>query len=199
VEGGPFCKEGWTAPSISTVHGLITSKTYAIQCCRRIQHSLYRAGFGNINGEFWIGLENLHQLVTNRNSSLRITIGDWDNESTFAEYKVFHVGDEASTNYTLTIDGYSGSAGNSFGYHSGMQFSTPDRDNDPWNASCAANDGAGWWYNQCSFAALNSRYYDIKSYPDKHLDGITWYHWKEDYTHVLKKTEMKTREMMPSP
>ncbi|XP_062614247.1 techylectin-5B-like, partial [Saccostrea cucullata] len=41
---------------------------------------------------------------------------------------------------------------------SGMNFSTPDRDNDRWsNGSCAAynNRRGGWWFNWCGFAFLN--------------------------------------------
>ena len=47
----------------------------------------------------------------------------------YAQYTSFSVGDSAS-NYTLTVSGYSGTAGDSFGVHNGYQFSTRDQEND---------------------------------------------------------------------
>ena len=118
---------------------------------------------------------------------------DWDGERAWAEYLLFHVSDEAR-NYTLTVSGYSGNTGDSFSYHGGCAFSTPERDNDQWAGNCAWQDGAGWWYKGCSYTALNSKYHtrhEVQS--SKALDGIFWYHWKERYTYPLPRVEMKIR------
>jgi ficolin len=46
--------------------------------------------------------------------------------SYFAEYSKFRIFGEAEK-YQLEVGGYSGNAGDSLGYHSGMGFSTRDR------------------------------------------------------------------------
>jgi len=78
-----------------------------------------------------------------------------------AEYSTFSISDEAS-NYTLTVAGYSGDAGDALlspKYPSwranGMMFSTRDRDNDirP-DANCVFSRG-GWWLGQCGTSRIN--------------------------------------------
>ena len=73
-------------------------------------------------------------------------------------YSSFSLGDELSTNYTLSVSGYSGPAGeDKFDANSGssmfvsnqMQFSTYDRDNDFRSKGPCAAPG-GWWFNHCS-------------------------------------------------
>ena len=89
---------------------------------------------------------------------------------------------DVSTEYVLTVGGYSGTAGDSFGYHSGMKFSTKDNDNDVRNDNCATRYTGAWWYNGCYYSNLNGQY----------LDGVHWNHWTGRPS--LKFTEMKLRE-----
>ncbi|CAH1224589.1 ANGPTL1 [Branchiostoma lanceolatum] len=49
----------------------------------------YKQGFGNKNGEFWLGNENIHLLTQQKNYELRIDMSDWEGESRFAEYSTF--------------------------------------------------------------------------------------------------------------
>ena len=72
----------------------------------------YRVGFGNLNGEFWLGNDNLHRLTANANMMLRVDLEDYDGVRKYAEYTTFSVAD-ASENYGLTIAGYQGTAGDS--------------------------------------------------------------------------------------
>ena len=76
------------------------------------------------------------------------------------EYSSFSVGPEADK-YRLSVSGYSGDAGDAIAatVHparicNGMQFSTPDQDNDNSRGQC---DGGicGWWYNWCGRSVLN--------------------------------------------
>jgi len=77
-----------------------------------------------------------------------------------AEYSSFSLGPE-SDNYRLSVSGYSGDAGDAIvapanpalRVANGIQFSTPDRDNDNHPAECASQDG--WWYNCCSRCVIN--------------------------------------------
>ena len=71
----------------------------------------YKRGFGKLNGEFWLGNDNLHRL-TAANVTLRVDLEDFDGNITYAEYTTFKVANE-SEEYRILIGGYSGTAGNS--------------------------------------------------------------------------------------
>ncbi|TMS18053.1 Tenascin, partial [Larimichthys crocea] len=66
----------------------------------------YTKGFGDLSGEFWLGLDSLHNLTTMTRMNLRVDLRDKD-ESVYAEYSTFEV---AKRNYRLTVGGYSGTA-----------------------------------------------------------------------------------------
>ena len=80
----------------------------------------YQNGFGDLNGEFWLGLDKIHQLTASSDGQ--------QNTLRFA-YSTFQVAD-STTNYRLSVSGYSGDATDSFSSHTGRMFSTKDRDND---------------------------------------------------------------------
>ncbi|XP_062521345.1 fibrinogen C domain-containing protein 1-like [Corticium candelabrum] len=148
----------------------------------------YKAGFGDLNGEFWLGLDKIHRL-TATNQTLRFDMKDFENEERYALYSTFAVGKEAA-GYKLTVGQYSGNAGDSFAsYHNGMKFSTKDQDNDSTSSNCAATWFGGWWYNNCHHSNLNGKYLKGSS---ANSVGVNWKHWK-GFTYSLKFTEMKTR------
>ncbi|XP_065064890.1 fibrinogen-like protein A [Rhopilema esculentum] len=117
----------------------------------------YKNGFGDTNGNFWIGLDTLHRLAApGRGAILRIDMKHHNSPTTqyYAEYSSFEVGDEAS-GYKLLSRGYSGNAGDSMAFHDGMKFTTYDRDNDKSRENCANNFKGAWWYKSCQHASLN--------------------------------------------
>ena len=67
----------------------------------------YEHGFGNLNGEFWLGLDKIHRLTSSGNYKLRVDLEDFEGNSAFAEYGIFAVGNEG-TKYNLSVGGYSG-------------------------------------------------------------------------------------------
>jgi len=74
----------------------------------------YKLGFGALNGEFWLGNDNLvAALQANLKNELRIDFESTTNEQAYAKYSSFNVGDE-STGYTLSVSGYNGTAGMDF-------------------------------------------------------------------------------------
>lgn len=84
----------------------------------------YQDGFGNIYGEFWMGLSKIHELTSSRLHELMIVMENFDGTKKNAKYSAFAISDE-STSYALNILGkYSGEAGDSLSYHAGMKFST---------------------------------------------------------------------------
>ena len=138
----------------------------------------YEDGFGNLTGEFWLGLSKIHRLTQEGSNSLRVDLKNSTNYAAYAQYSTFSVGDN-TTEYTLTVGGYSGTAGDSLaGHHNGMKFTTRDNDNDNnGSGNCAINFGA-WWYNYCFHSDLNSHY----------NSGYSW----AGFT-PLRFSEMKTR------
>ena len=83
----------------------------------------------------------------------------------WAEYASFSITDEAS-NYRLTVDGYSGDAGDAMAgapahlIANGRMFSTADNDNDGWTGgNCASYFGSGYWYHSCSASDCNYNSY----------------------------------------
>jgi len=71
----------------------------------------YQQGFGNLSGEFWLGLDKIHRL-TSTTTQLRVDMQDFEGNSAYAQYSNFSVGDSVSK-YTLSVSGYSGTAGDS--------------------------------------------------------------------------------------
>ncbi|XP_076084886.1 fibrinogen-like protein 1 [Mytilus galloprovincialis] len=73
-------------------------------------------GFGNVNGEFWFGNKYVHTLTASGKYELRIDMVDKSNNTKYAVYKRFSIEDAASK-YRLTVDDYSGNAGNIHHYY----------------------------------------------------------------------------------
>ena len=69
----------------------------------------YQNGFGNLNGEFWLGLDKIHSLTNSDTLKLRVDLEDWEGETRFAEYDMFAIGNEA-TKYRLSLGSYSGTS-----------------------------------------------------------------------------------------
>ena len=56
----------------------------------------YKQGFGDIQNNFWMGLDNIHKLTKNKPGRLKIYIEYFDGTTRVAIYEGFSVGDEAS-------------------------------------------------------------------------------------------------------
>ena len=153
----------------------------------------YEVGFGNLTGEFWLGLSKIHRLTQEGSNTLQVDLGDFDGNTSYAQYSTFSVGNSI-TEYTLTVGGYSGTAGDGLitGHnHNGMKFTTRDNDNDnSVGFNCAQYWRSGWWFNVCMQSLLNGPYSHNPVVSD--WRGIIWYDWRGSH-YSLKFTEMKTR------
>ncbi|XP_033625990.1 ficolin-1-like [Asterias rubens] len=147
----------------------------------------YSRGFGNLEGEFWLGNDNLHRLTAQGEYELRVDLTSFDDVTGFAFYELFSIAD-VSDNYRLTVGSYSGTAGDKLAYHNNQAFSTKDRDNDAHSGYCAEQYHGAWWYNFCYRSNLNGRYFNEATTND---EGIRWYGFSG--TRSLKTTEMKIR------
>ena len=148
----------------------------------------YERGFGDVSGEFWLGLGKIHRLTAST-TELRVDLADFERNMRFAKYSTFSIGDSVSK-FRLTVSGYSGTAGDSLSYHNSQAFSTRDQDNDGWSGHCAQAHTGAWWYNACAHSNLNGVYYLGPNSPG--WKGVAWYHWMGD-SYSLKVTEMKVR------
>ena len=152
----------------------------------------YVYGFGDLDGEFWYGLEKIHCLTTRDDVELRIELGNGTTPSTVWTYQLFRV-QGAETNYRLTIGqgtGVGRIANDGMAIHNGQRFSTPDRDNDAWSGNCATTYGGAWWYWHCAHSNLNGKYgwHGNPAYGPSWHTGGSYYH----YTKVSMKIRPKS-------
>ncbi|KAM4568119.1 tenascin [Fundulus diaphanus] len=153
--------------------------------------SEYKAGFGNLSEEFWLGNELLHNLTNIGAVSLRVDLRS-GNDTAYARYTNFSVASE-ERNYTLTVSGYTGTAGDSMRYHNGRPFSTRDKEPDPMGIHCAKAYVGGWWYKNCYKVNLNGLYG-----MNRDNQGIVWIDWKGKDSSI-PFSEMKFRPSRFSP
>ena len=149
----------------------------------------YQLGFGNLSGEFWLGLDKIHRLTSNA-TELRVDMRDFEGNSAYAQYTSFSVGD-SSSKYILSVSGYNGTAGNSLASHNGCRFTTRDQDNDKISrGNCARWFKGAWWYYNCHASNLNGLYHGGSHL--SYADGVNWDSWRGQY-YSLKFSEMKLR------
>ncbi|XP_054583410.1 fibrinogen C domain-containing protein 1 [Eptesicus fuscus] len=154
----------------------------------------YRDGFGRLTGEHWLGLKRLHALTAQAAYELHVDLEDFDNGTAYARYGRFGVGlrsvDPEDDGYPLTVADYSGTAGDSLLKHSGMRFTTKDRDSDHSDNNCAAFYRGAWWYRNCHTSNLNGQY--LRGAHASYADGVEWSSWT-GWQYSLKFSEMKIR------
>ena len=136
----------------------------------------YEDGFGNLHGEFWIGLRSMHCLTSQGNWELRIDYQLKNGTKSYLHYNKFAIG-SAEDQYPLNISGFDSigltdpfNGGNTWHPLNGMKFTSRDRDNDLYNGDCAPSNG-GWWYRGCSNIYLNDVYTAIQV----HLNSLFHY------------------------
>ena len=152
----------------------------------------YVNGFGDLNGEFWYGLDNIHCLTTRDDVELRIDMVMEDDGSELTwTYQTFTV-TGANDKYRLTIGGGVGTGYDAMNFHNGQQFSTYDNENDQHSTiNCAYLEQGGWWYNNCYRANLNGPH-DIPPNP-----SVSQVHakmmWNDGVWRDVSSSEMKIR------
>uniref|UniRef100_A0A3B3QVK8 Angiopoietin-related protein 2-like n=1 Tax=Paramormyrops kingsleyae TaxID=1676925 RepID=A0A3B3QVK8_9TELE len=152
---------------------------------------VYKQGFGNIDGEYWLGLENIYWLTNQGNYKLLVIMEDWSSRRVFAEYASFRLEAEADF-YRLRVGRYHGNAGDSLTWHNGKQFTTLDRDHDVYTGNCAHYQKGGWWYNACAHSNLNGVWYRGGHYRSHYQDGVYWAEFR-GAAYSLKKVVMMIR------
>ena len=134
----------------------------------------YKNGFGSEDGDYWIGLETLHDITSE---------GSWEiyfsfhSTSGVAVFTCNNFGVESKWNYYALKIGSCGNLRGSPGFDSfpdtmaemnGALFTTNDKDNDNWDvsdANCAVKYHGGFWYKTPNSDCIGAWY------------PPTGYHW----------------------
>ena len=159
----------------------------------------YENGFGDLDGEFWIGLRDIHELTNQHDVDLQISVwNDIDAPITW-NYPTFRVAGPEHK-YLLSVSGGTGDGSrDAFAYNSGRYFSTYDRDNDGQSGNCAYTHQGGWWFgsSQCVYANLNGRH-ERSDLPGTHTTGrqLIWNSGRGNV--VYSNSEMKIRSKICS-
>nr|ADQ55819.1 fibrinogen-related protein [Mytilus galloprovincialis] len=149
----------------------------------------YKAGFGTLEEEHWLGNENLHILTSQAEYQLLITLQDFANHTGYAKYANFNIANEAAK-YKMTCSSYKGNVGDSLARSIGQNFTTKDQDNDKFPQNCAVSFKGAWWYKECHDSNLNGQY--LGGTHTSFADGVNWKAWK-GYHYSLKATMMMIR------
>ncbi|XP_078492180.1 fibrinogen-like protein A [Ciona intestinalis] len=140
----------------------------------------YSAGFGNRDGNYWLGLSTMHKLTTTDSYDLRVDVTGCNRVKKYAQYSTFRV--QSPNSYILEVSGYSGNAGDTLGRSNGQMFQTVDH----FGVHCRRR--GGWWAGGCSYASLNGLYAPCRT------GEITagWYYFNNEHLGA-RFIEMKIR------
>ncbi|XP_062555900.1 fibrinogen C domain-containing protein 1-like isoform X2 [Armigeres subalbatus] len=151
----------------------------------------YEDGFGELFGEFWLGLKKIHELTYARQHELVIVLEDFDGTTVWARYSDFSVAGPEEKYKVNSLGTYSGTAGDSFGMVLNQYFTTLDADNDqnP-NLNCAVLYRSGWWHKSCHASNLNGMYQ-----PGPQTEYAITMCWRDfrGYYYGLKSSRMMIR------
>ncbi|KAL7740006.1 hypothetical protein ACLKA6_016854 [Drosophila palustris] len=130
----------------------------------------YKNGFGNIEGEFFLGLDKIHALTTDQSQELIVLLEDFTGDVRYEIYTEFAIGDELESYVLNKLGNATGTAGDSFKYHLNRKFTTFDRDHDTDKTrNCAEAFTGAWWHGACHDCQLTGTYNDTT-----YGKGINW-------------------------
>uniref|UniRef100_A0A3B4AWK2 Fibrinogen C-terminal domain-containing protein n=1 Tax=Periophthalmus magnuspinnatus TaxID=409849 RepID=A0A3B4AWK2_9GOBI len=151
----------------------------------------YERGFGNLKGEFWLGLEKMHSIAKDGGYVMNIGMSDWNGDLASVRLS-FNLGGP-NTKYSLYVkkEGPFSPLESSLGPDAtdALPFSTSDQDNDRKNdANCAMNLSGE---SSCGQSNLNGRYFQSPPPKQRHQrkQGIFWKTWRGRY-YPLRSTTM---------
>ncbi|XP_055588987.1 ficolin-2-like [Uranotaenia lowii] len=148
----------------------------------------YENGFGDSNGEMWLGLDKIYQLVSLKPHELHIRLMDFEGKEVVAQYDNFEVSGPEDKYRLINLGKYQGDAGDSLEFSKDMSFTTLDQDNDGWVQNCAVKYHGGWWFKDCHHGNLNGEYL-LKG---NGWRGVYWHAFRGvDYS--LKESEIMIR------
>ncbi|XP_062994083.1 angiopoietin-related protein 3 [Elgaria multicarinata webbii] len=150
----------------------------------------YTNGFGNLDGEFWLGLHKIYSIVNQADYILRIELEDWRANKRYIEYLFTMGGPE--TDYAVLLSKITGNIPSALPEQKAVKFSTKDHvNNRERKISCQENDSGGWWYSACEETNLNGKYLkpNSKGKLERKKRGLYWKPQK-GRPYLLKSTKL---------
>ncbi|XP_056388878.1 angiopoietin-related protein 3 [Hyla sarda] len=120
----------------------------------------YAKGFGDLRGEFWLGLQKIFSLSQQADYILHIELQDWKNNVRFVEY-LFTLGNQDSS-YTLQLSQVLGNIPSALPEYTPLPFSTGDHHSQHLKCPAETSTG-GWWKSSCGGTNLNAKYVKPRS------------------------------------
>ncbi|XP_036378511.1 angiopoietin-related protein 3 [Megalops cyprinoides] len=154
----------------------------------------YKNGFGDLEREFWLGLEKIYSIARQSESILQIELEDWKEETRFLQYQFSLEG--PASHYTIHLKQLSGNVPDPMANHTGMRFSTRDSDNDnDKDYNCAKSYTGGWWFNACGETNLNGKYIWVR--PKGRTERQRGIYWRpgSGNSYSLKSTKISIRHV----
>ncbi|KAJ8392543.1 hypothetical protein AAFF_G00074210 [Aldrovandia affinis] len=145
-----------------------------------------------VNGEFWLGLKKIYSIARKNYLILHIQLEDWKEEKRSVDYQFSLEG--PGSHYTVHLTHLSGDLPDAMTNHTGMKFSTKDRDNDnDKDNNCAHSYTGGWWFNACGETNLNGNYLWVR--PRGRMERRRGLYWKSERggSYSLKSTKISIR------
>lgn len=152
----------------------------------------YKTGFGDPEGEFWLGLEKMHLILGNHGSHLAVQLQDWEGNAKSLQFPIRLGGEDTAYSLQLTAPMASELGATTMTPSSlSLPFSTWDQDHDlHGDKNCAKNLSGGWWFGTCSHSNLNGQYFhSIPRQRQQRKKGIFWKTWRGRY-YPLQATTM---------
>ncbi|XP_065079896.1 fibrinogen C domain-containing protein 1-like [Ochlerotatus camptorhynchus] len=151
----------------------------------------YENGFGDLRGEFWLGLKRIYQLVAARQHELHILMQDVDGKTAVAKYSSFSMTGPMLNYMVDSLGTYSGDAGDSFKIAEHLSFSTMDADHDGHaTTNCGSLYKSGWWFKACHDGNLNGLY---KPGPSEESGMMMSWSAFRGFKYGLKRSRMMIR------
>ena len=124
----------------------------------------YENGFGDLDGEFWMGLKKIYELTNRQTVTMKITVWNDGGDRYYWNYPLFSIS-SSSGRYGLSrsITAGGGSATYSLFRNEGDSSTYYFQTYDYWSGqNCGLIRQSGWWYysNNCgnAYANLNGRH-----------------------------------------
>ncbi|XP_055591106.1 microfibril-associated glycoprotein 4-like [Uranotaenia lowii] len=130
----------------------------------------YEQGFGDLRGEFWLGLKHVYQIVKTRRHELHVVFEDFNQFGDVHKYDDFQLAGPEDKYRLLRIGSFEGVLSDALAYHVGSKFSTFDADNDGYGKSCSETFSGAWWYDNCYQSNLNGLY--LGNIADRNTRGM---------------------------
>ncbi|XP_060552684.1 ficolin-1-like isoform X2 [Ruditapes philippinarum] len=148
----------------------------------------YENGFGNVDGELWLGLQYIQELAGQGSTEIRLDMTRNDSTTGHEICPDFKLTE--GTKYKLNIGSCTRvdllSIG--FDHNNQMPFSTYDRDLDTSSINCAVFLRGAWWYSKCARVNLNGLYVT----PGTSTKTGHW-HYGFDYHNSLRASSVMIR------